>query len=140
MQFIVNNQLPFETTIHFHGIAYDTMPLKFCTLRTDNLQAIEHSMVRYEQQTPKTWTRLTTNLPDGVPGLSQKKIEPGCTFKYKWTATQYGTYWYHGHVQGQIEDGLIGAIYIKCASRVPGMIKEILIFLDQQRVLLLHSA
>ena len=50
---------------------------------------------------------------DGVPGVSQKAIQPGDTFTYKWTATQYGTYWYHGHVKGQLEDGLFGPIQIK---------------------------
>lgn len=84
VEFIVENQLPFGTTVHFHGIE-----------------------------------QLNTPWSDGVPGLSQKKIEPGCTFKYKWTATQYGTYWYHGHSQGQLEDGLLGAIYIKPAKNSP---------------------
>jgi len=45
--------------------------------------------------------------------LSQKLIEPGHTFAYKWKATQYGTYWYHAHSKGQVEDGLLGPIYIK---------------------------
>ena len=31
---------------------------------------------------------------DGVPGLSQQPIASGESFVYKWTATQYGTYWY----------------------------------------------
>ena len=35
-----------------------------------------------------------TPWSDGVPGLSQKPIAPGGSFLYKWTATQYGTYWY----------------------------------------------
>jgi hypothetical protein len=79
-------------------------------LLTDDLQTIWHAMVRYgkiertEQANPSS---------DGVPGLSQKLIEPGCTFVYKWKATQYGTYWYHAHSKGQIEDGLLGPIYIK---------------------------
>ncbi|MAD81501.1 MAG: hypothetical protein CL912_00925 [Deltaproteobacteria bacterium] len=50
---------------------------------------------------------------DGVPGLTQTGIPPGETFVYKWTATQYGTYWYHGHYRGQLEDGLYGPIEIK---------------------------
>jgi hypothetical protein len=29
MQFIVNNQLPFGTTVHFHGIEYDTISVGF---------------------------------------------------------------------------------------------------------------
>lgn len=58
-------------------------------------------------------SRELTDETDGVPGLSQKSIEPGCTFNYKWTATQYGTYWYHAHSKGQLEDGLLGPINIR---------------------------
>ncbi|KAG0652284.1 Conidial pigment biosynthesis oxidase abr2 [Hyphodiscus hymeniophilus] len=57
--------------------------------------------------------QINTPWSDGMPGLSQRLIEPGATFKYKWTATQYGTYWYHAHSRGQLEDGLFGAIHIK---------------------------
>jgi hypothetical protein len=49
---------------------------------------------------------------DGVPGVSQRPIPPGGTYVYKWRATQYGTYWYHGHLAGQLEDGLFGPIHI----------------------------
>ena len=57
--------------------------------------------------------QVGTPWSDGVPGVSQKPIEPGGTFVYRWTATQYGTYWYHGHVQGLVSDGLYGAIIIQ---------------------------
>ncbi|KAG4414496.1 hypothetical protein IFR04_012373 [Cadophora malorum] len=57
--------------------------------------------------------QLNSPWSDGVPGLTQRGIPPGETFVYKWTATQYGTYWYHGHYKGQLEDGLYGAIEIK---------------------------
>ncbi|CAG8048254.1 unnamed protein product [Penicillium olsonii] len=74
----VNNFLPFNTTVHYHGI---------------------------EQQ--------GTSWSDGVPGVSQKLIAPGRKFVSKFTATQYGTYWYHSHSRGQNMDGLYGAIYIR---------------------------
>ncbi|KAF1845017.1 multicopper oxidase [Cucurbitaria berberidis CBS 394.84] len=56
-----------------------------------------------------------TNTPwaDGVPGLSQRPIQPGASFKYKWYADQYGSYFYHAHSRGQIDDGAYGPIYIK---------------------------
>ncbi|OJJ50067.1 hypothetical protein ASPZODRAFT_128673 [Penicilliopsis zonata CBS 506.65] len=78
VEFLVTNELPFATTVHFHGID--------------------------QQGTP--WS-------DGVPGLSQTPIQPGCQFIYRWTAFDYGTYFYHAHSRGQIEDGLYGAIYIR---------------------------
>lgn len=53
-----------------------------------------------------------TPWSDGVPGLSQRPIESGDYFVYRWTATQYGSYFYHAHRRGQIEDGMFGPIYI----------------------------
>lgn len=77
-QFVVHNNLPFNTTVHFHGIEQKNTP----------------------------WS-------DGVPGLSQKPIQPGHSWTYRWTATQYGTYWYHAHGMAEIMDGLYGPIWIK---------------------------
>ncbi|RGP64827.1 hypothetical protein FSPOR_7763 [Fusarium sporotrichioides] len=53
-----------------------------------------------------------TPWSDGVPGVTQHPIKPGSSFTYKFHATQYGSYWYHSHHRGQIEDGLYGAIII----------------------------
>jgi FtsP/CotA-like multicopper oxidase with cupredoxin domain len=43
----------------------------------------------------------------------------GETYTYRWTANNYGAYWYHSHYRGQIEDGLYGAIIIQPKSTVP---------------------
>ncbi|RFU31991.1 hypothetical protein B7463_g4366, partial [Scytalidium lignicola] len=59
-----------------------------------------------------------TPWSDGVPGLSQTLIPSGGSFTYKWTATHYGTYWYHGHSKGQLMDGFYGPIYIRPAPGV----------------------
>lgn len=45
---------------------------------------------------------------DGVPGVTQKAIEPGETFTYKWTAEKVGTLWYHCHVNVHEHVGLRG--------------------------------
>ena len=50
---------------------------------------------------------------DGVPGVTQDPIQPGETYVYRFLATQHGSFWYHSHQQGQIEDGLYGAISIR---------------------------
>jgi FtsP/CotA-like multicopper oxidase with cupredoxin domain len=55
---------------------------------------------------------LNTPWSDGVPGISQNHIQPGCAFTYKWTATQHGTFFYHSHTESQINDGLYGPIII----------------------------
>ena len=48
-----------------------------------------------------------------MPGLTQRPILSGETFKYKWHAGQYGSYFYHAHSRGQIDDGAYGPITIK---------------------------
>ncbi|KAF2110621.1 multicopper oxidase-domain-containing protein [Lophiotrema nucula] len=50
---------------------------------------------------------------DGVPGLTQRPIQPGASYTTKWHADQYGSYFYHAHSRGQIDDGCYGAIVIK---------------------------
>lgn len=55
---------------------------------------------------------LHTPWSDGVPGLSQRQIQPGASFIYRWTATQAGSYWYHSHHRDQLEDGMYGPIVI----------------------------
>ncbi|KAJ5099639.1 Multicopper oxidase type 2 [Penicillium argentinense] len=84
VEVVVHNHLPFNTSIHFHGI----------------------------EQRGTPWS-------DGVPGLTQKPIQPGHSWTYRWTATQYGTYWYHAHAQSEIMDGLYGAIWISPAPQTP---------------------
>lgn len=53
-----------------------------------------------------------TPWSDGVPGVTQRPIAPSSTFKYEFRADQHGSYWYHSHFHGQIEDGLYGPIII----------------------------
>ncbi|CAI7652644.1 unnamed protein product [Penicillium bialowiezense] len=84
VEFVVHNNLPFNTTVHFHGIEQKNTP----------------------------WS-------DGVPGLNQKPIQPGHSWTYRWTATQYGTYWYHAHGMSEIMDGLYGPISINPGPDVP---------------------
>lgn len=63
--------------------------------------------------------QLGTPWSDGVPGLSQFPIASGDEFLYKWTANDYGTYWYHSHFHSRVMDGLYGAILIHPASKEP---------------------
>ncbi|KAF1935929.1 hypothetical protein EJ02DRAFT_427971 [Clathrospora elynae] len=80
---VVNN-MPFNTSVHAHGI----------------------------HQTNTPWA-------DGVPGLTQRPIQPGNCFKYSWYANQYGSYFYHAHSRGQIDDGAYGPITIKPKPGIP---------------------
>lgn len=60
-----------------------------------------------------------SNWSDGVPGLTQRQIQTGNSFLYQWKATQYGSFWYHAHQRGQLDDGLYGPIVIRPALDRP---------------------
>ena len=45
---------------------------------------------------------------DGVPGITQKAIEPGETFTYQWKADKTGSLWYHCHVNVHEHVGIRG--------------------------------
>ncbi|KAH8423781.1 uncharacterized protein LDX57_001540 [Aspergillus melleus] len=55
---------------------------------------------------------LDSPLNDGVPGVTQCPIPPGDSFTYNFTATQYGTTWYHSHYSLQYTDGVLGPLTI----------------------------
>ena len=65
------------------------------------------------------YTELHQPWSDGVPGVTQYAILPGTSFTYKWTADEYGQYWYHSHFKGQIMDGFYGPITILPSSDEP---------------------
>ena len=71
--------------------------------------------------------QIGTPWSDGVPGVSQRPIKPGQSFLYRWTAVDYGTYFYHAHERGHILDGLYGPIIVKPSGQEPtafGMISN----------------
>lgn len=54
-----------------------------------------------------------TPWSDGVPGVSQKLIQPGGNFTYRWTAYQHGLFQGHAHQKQQQDDGLVFPIFIR---------------------------
>ncbi|KAI5366534.1 putative multicopper oxidase, type 1, carbohydrate binding module family 20, cupredoxin [Septoria linicola] len=52
------------------------------------------------------------NGQDGVPGVTECPIVPGASKTYTFTATQYGTSWYHSHFSNQYGDGILGPIVV----------------------------
>ena len=59
------------------------------------------------------------NSQDGLPGVTQKAIEPGATYTYEFTAMPAGTHFYHAHGSGngdeaqQLDMGLSGAFVVE---------------------------
>ncbi|KAL2828159.1 laccase-1 [Aspergillus cavernicola] len=84
IEVLVINHLPFNTTVHWHGLDM--------------------------RETP--WA-------DGVPGLSQTPIEPDSAYVYTFKAYPAGTFWYHSHYKGLMQDGQVGAIYIRRKPDAP---------------------
>ncbi|KAF2093011.1 hypothetical protein NA57DRAFT_69387 [Rhizodiscina lignyota] len=60
-----------------------------------------------------------TPWSDGVPGLSQRPIEPSMAFVYRFTASPAGTHWYHSHQRMLLVDGLYGGIFIRPKENTP---------------------
>jgi FtsP/CotA-like multicopper oxidase with cupredoxin domain len=61
------------------------------------------------------------NAMDGVPGITQKPVQPGETFVYEFDARPAGTRWYHTHFQEhrQMDLGLVAPLIIESAEREP---------------------
>ncbi|KZF19196.1 multicopper oxidase [Xylona heveae TC161] len=89
VEITVQNNMPQNATIHWHGLLYAMLP------------------------------RKGTPWSDGVPGLSQKPIEPGQSFIYRFKAYPPGQYWYHSHSRSTLLDGLHGALFIRHKPDAP---------------------
>lgn len=78
------------------------------------------------------------NVMDGVPNVTQNPVEPGETFVYEFTAGPNGTFWYHSHLDTDIQIGLglYGPLIIDPAqpeSTLPDV--DVTLMLSEWRVL-----
>lgn len=74
------------------------------------------------QPTTIHWHGLDVpNAMDGVPGVTQKPVQPGETFVYEFEARPAGTRWYHTHFSEheQLDLGLSAPLIIEPAERDP---------------------
>ncbi|KAM0353071.1 hypothetical protein ACHAPU_001960 [Fusarium lateritium] len=120
-----NNTKKFDLTITWENHAPDGFSRKMLLVNGQSpgpvLEVYQDDLVQVKvhNQSPKDITvhyhgieMKGTPWSDGVPGVTQHPIKSGCSFTYKFKATQYGSFWYHSHFRGQIEDGLYGAIIV----------------------------
>jgi FtsP/CotA-like multicopper oxidase with cupredoxin domain len=73
------------------------------------------------------------NAMDGVPGVTQKAVQPGETFVYEFDARPAGTRWYHTHFQEhrQMDLGLAAPLIIEPAAPEPlAYDREVTLVLD----------
>jgi len=75
------------------------------------------------------------NAMDGVPGLTQKPVEPDQSFDYQFTPPDAGTYWYHSHMNAyeQVGRGLYGPLIIT-AEDDPEVDRDLIWLLDDWRL------
>jgi FtsP/CotA-like multicopper oxidase with cupredoxin domain len=75
------------------------------------------------------------NAMDGVPGLTQKPIQPGASFVYEFTPPDAGTFWYHPHVDTlqQLGRGLAGALIVEEPEPV-AVDRDLLWFIEDWRL------
>jgi len=75
------------------------------------------------------------NAMDGVPHLTQRPIEPGQSFDYRFIAPDAGTFWYHSHLRSseQLGRGLYGALIVEEPAPV-AVDQDILLVLDDWRL------
>ena len=71
------------------------------------------------------------NAMDGVPGVTQKAVQPGGSFLYEFPAKPAGTYIYHSHQGLQLDRGLYGALVIDDPNEAK--------YYDQEFVLVLED-
>ena len=70
---------------------------------------------KLDQPTSIHWHGIRNlNKMDGVPGLTQKAVEPGESFTYRFPLNDSGSFWYHAHNRAweQVSRGLYGALLV----------------------------
>ncbi len=88
----VNGQIPMPTLTFTQG---------------DTAEIVVHNQLK--ESTSLHWHGVfLPNKEDGVPWLTQKPIEPGTTYTYRFPIIQNGTHWYHSHSGLQEQIGMYG--------------------------------
>ena len=96
---LVNGQMPGPTIEANWG---DTVTITVYNWLNENGTTLHFHGIRMDRN----------NEHDGVPSVTQCPIAPGRSMTYTWTATSYGTSWYHSHFALQTLEGLFGPIVI----------------------------
>jgi FtsP/CotA-like multicopper oxidase with cupredoxin domain len=76
-----------------------------------------------------------TNAMDGVPDLTQARIQPGGSFEYSFVPRDPGTFWYHPHYRTseQVERGLQGVLIVDDENPAPWS-RDVVWVLDDWRL------
>jgi FtsP/CotA-like multicopper oxidase with cupredoxin domain len=63
------------------------------------------------------------NAEDGVPGVTQRAVQPGEQHVYRFVANRAGTFWYHTHRDAleTVKRGLFGSLIVEGADEFDGV-------------------
>ncbi len=75
------------------------------------------------------------NAMDGVPGMTQKVVEAGGDFEYRFRAPDAGTFWYHSHNRSweQVAKGLYGPLIVE-EPTPPDVDHDLIVMIDDWRM------
>jgi FtsP/CotA-like multicopper oxidase with cupredoxin domain len=83
------------------------------------------------EETSVHWHGLPVpNAMDGVPGVTQKGVQPGEDFVYEFEARPAGTFMYHSHAGYQLDQGLYGPLIIEPLREKQSHDKEFALLLE----------
>ena len=70
------------------------------------------------------------NDMDGVPGVTQREVEPGGEFTYEFTAPDAGSFWFHPHSRLQLDRGLYAPLIVEDPDEPGDYDREWMVVLD----------
>lgn len=75
------------------------------------------------------------NAMDGVPGMTQRVVEAGRDFEYRFRAPDAGTFWYHSHNRSweQVAKGLYGPLIVEELTP-PDVDHDLIVMIDDWRL------
>jgi len=86
---------------------------------------------RLAEPTSIHWHGLALrNNMDGVPGTTQKPVEPSDDFTYEFAVPDAGTFWFHPHSGVQLDKGLYGALIVEDPAEPGRYDRELVVVLD----------
>ncbi|MEX2974321.1 multicopper oxidase family protein [Streptomyces sp. C184] len=83
------------------------------------------------QSTTLHWHGLAVrNDMDGVPGLTQRSLQPGAAFDYHFAITEPGTHWVHPHSGTQLDRGLYAPLIVDDPKEPLSYDREWIVMID----------
>lgn len=97
----------------------------------DRIRAVVDNQLPDDHPTTIHWHGIPLPNPmDGVPHVTQAPIEAGGSFVYDYEVTHPGTYFYHSHVDLQLDRGLYGPLIVEEQSPHVEYDREYTLMLD----------